>query len=224
MAFIREYKKEISWIVIILCVMGVISFLVYEPMMSFFQNSEVMKEKLCSYGILGQAILMLIMAMQVIFVFLPGEIIEVSAGLLYGSWVGMLICLLGAALGTTIIYLIVKKFGMRFVNMVYSNEKCQKMKFLQDSKKLSMIVFFIFLIPGTPKDMITYLTPLTDMKLPQLLLITTIARIPSVLTSTVAGNALGLENYMYSISIFVVTGLLSIAGMFFYKNKIIKGK
>lgn len=222
MKFIKKYKKELGVLIILITVMGVVSLLLYDPIFTFFNDKEAMKEKLCSYGMIGQGIFALIMAAQVVFVFLPGEIIEVSAGMIYGSWIGLFICLIGAAIGTCIIYGSVKLFGMRFVNVFFSDEKCKKYKFLQNPKKLSMLIFIIFLIPGTPKDIITYLVPSTDMKLSHFLFTTSIARIPSIISSTMAGNAIGVDNYQFSIMIFGVTAILSIIGMYFYKIKILK--
>lgn len=81
-----------------------------------------------------------------------------------------------------------------------------------------MLCFLIFFIPGTPKDALTYFIPLTDMKLSTFLFITTIARIPSIITSTIGGHAIGVENYIFSILVFVITGIISLVGLYIYKK------
>lgn len=81
-----------------------------------------------------------------------------------------------------------------------------------------MLCFLIFFIPGTPKDALTYFIPLTDMKLSTFLFITTIARIPSIITSTIGGHAIGVENYIFSILVFVITGIISLVGLYVYKK------
>ncbi len=60
------------------------------------------------------------------------------------------------------------------------------------------------------------------MKLKTFLLITTIARIPSIITSTIGGDAIGVENYMFSIIVFIITGIISLIGIVFYKKIIHK--
>lgn len=73
------------------------------------------------------------------------------------------------------------------------------------------------MIPGTPKDILTYFIGLTPMKLSVWLLITATARIPSVITSTIGGDALGMENYKFAIIVFIITAVISIAGILIYR-------
>lgn len=220
MDFIKKNKKTISITVICMILMGVICFLLYEPMMSFLKDPEALKKHLESYGIFGSFILVLVMTLQVVFVFLPGEIVEVLAGFIYGPMEGMLLCLLGAALGATIIYMFVRKLGIKFIDRLLGKGKLEEVSFLRNNDKLDILLFIIFFIPGTPKDIITYFIPLTDMKLSKFIVITSIARIPSVISSTVGGNALGLAQYEFTIFVFAITGIFSLIGLYFYKVKI----
>ena len=88
---------------------------------------------------------------------------------------------------------------------------------------LYYLVFALFFIPGTPKDLLTYFVGLTDMKLGTFLLISLVGRLPSVLSSTVGGHLLGDENYMGAIWLYAITGAVSLAGLLTY-NAIIKRK
>ena len=92
------------------------------------------------------------------------------------------------------------------------------MRFLQNKNKRNILCFIVFFIPGTPKDILTYLIPLTDMKLTTFLFITTIARIPSIITSTIGGHALGIADYSFSIIVFIITGIISLIGIYIYKR------
>lgn len=220
MGFIKKNKKMIFIAIICMILMGVVCLLLYEPMMNFLKDPEALKKHLESYGIFGGFILVLVMTLQVVFVFLPGEIIEVLAGFIYGPMEGMLLCLLGAALGSTIIYTFVRKLGIKFIDKLLGKGKLDQVSFLRNNDKLDVLLFIIFFIPGTPKDIITYFIPLTDMKLSKFLIITSIARIPSVISSTIGGNALGLAQYEFTIFVFTITGILSLIGLYFYKVKI----
>lgn len=220
MGFIKKNKKMIFIAIICMILMGVVCLLLYEPMMNFLKDPEALKKHLESYGIFGGFILVLVMTLQVVFVFLPGEIIEVLAGFIYGPMEGMLLCLLGAAFGSTIIYTFVRKLGIKFIDKLLGKDKLDQVSFLRNNDKLDVLLFIIFFIPGTPKDIITYFIPLTDMKLSKFLIITSIARIPSVISSTIGGNALGLAQYEFTIFVFTITGILSLIGLYFYKVKI----
>ncbi len=200
--------------------MGLLCLLLYEPIMDILQDPQALKKDLDNYGIFGMGVVALLMALQVVFVFLPGEIIEVLAGLFYGPIEGMLICLVGAAIGSIVIYVFVSKLGIRFIERYLGKEKLKQVSFLQNNPKLPYLLFIIFFIPGTPKDIITYFMPFTSMKLSQFLVITSIARIPSVITSTVGGNAIGIQQYDFCIAVFAITGIVSLIGMYFYKRKI----
>lgn len=220
MNFIKKNKKVIIIAVICMLLMGGVCLLMYEPMMSFLKDPVVLKKQLASYGFFGGFILVMLMTLQVVFVFLPGEIIEVLSGFIYGPIEGMLLCLVGAILGSSIIYLFVKKLGVKFIDKLIGKGKLNEVSFLRNNEKLDVLVFIIFFIPGTPKDIITYFIPLTDMKLSKFLIITSIARIPSVISSTIGGNALGMAQYKFTIFVFVVTGIFSLIGLYYYKVKI----
>ena len=218
MDFLKQHKKELMKIGVVIVFMGLMCLLLYKPMMSFFDNPQALREELQSLGILGQCLLTGIMVLQVVFVFLPGEIVEIMAGLIYGPIGGLMICLIGSAIGSSLIYIFVKKFGMKFIDQLVGLDKINQVSFLHDKDKRNRLCFLIFFIPGTPKDILTYFIPLTDMKLSTFLFITTIARIPSIITSTVGGDAIGVENYLFSVIVFVVTGIISLFGLYVYKK------
>ena len=102
--------------------------------------------------------------------------------------------------------------------MFFPREKILSLRFLQDSKRLNLLVFMVFLIPGTPKDLLCYFVGLTDIRIRDWMLISFFARIPSVITSTIGGNALGEKNYVFAAAIFAATLLISIIGILFYHH------
>lgn len=211
-------KKDLLILIVGSLCIGCLCFYMYEPFIHFMTDFKKLRQTLQSYGVIGELILVLIMALQVVFAFLPGEIVEIAAGYLYGSIGGMIICLLGSAIGSTIIFKFVQKYGIKFIRRLINIEKLNSLDFFYNREKRNILCFILFFIPGTPKDILTYFIPLTDMNFSTFLLITTIARIPSIITSTVGGNAIGVENYMFSIIVFVVTGIISCFGIFIYKK------
>ena len=87
---------------------------------------------------------------------------------------------------------------------------------MQNEKRLGLIIFLIFFLPGTPKDLVTYFVGLTDIKLKHYLVLVSVARLPSIVTSTLGGNALGGKKYIMAIIVFSVTVLLSGVGLLCY--------
>ena len=98
--------------------------------------------------------------------------------MLYGTWGGLLLCFLGTEIGSLVIILLTKVFGKRLVELFVPIEKINSLKFLQDKRTVYRTLFIIYLIPGTPKDVLTYVAGLTDIDMRKFMLITSIARLP----------------------------------------------
>ncbi|WP_455538533.1 TVP38/TMEM64 family protein [Terrisporobacter sp.] len=169
-------------------------------------------------GIWGQFIMIGISAFQIIVAIVPGEPIEVASGYAFGWFLGAVLCLIGTLIGQMLVFIFVKKFGLDFVEIFVSKQKLEKMKFLKDKEKICVTIFFIFLIPGTPKDVLSYIAGITSIKLLPFLLVSGVARIPSVVSSTIAGSYLGVQNYRMAAFIFAVTVIISGILFFIYKK------
>ena len=76
------------------------------------------------------------------------------------------------------------------------------------------------MIPGTPKDLLCYFAGLTDIRLSLWLLICSLGRLPSIVTSTVGGDALGTSNYWFAAAVFAITLVISLVGLLFYKKNL----
>lgn len=122
----------------------------------------------------------------------------------------------GVAIASAMIFLLTKRLGVKLVETFISREKIDELRFINSEKKLKRLIFILFFIPGTPKDLFTYFAGLTRIKLSEFLVISLIARIPSVVSSTIGGHIIGQENYLSAIILFAVTGLVSLGGMAVY--------
>lgn len=184
----------------------------------FRENPETFRDYVKSHGALGPLMMMGIMALQVIVAIIPGEPFELGAGFVFGWLDGSLLCLAGSAVATALVYLAVRKWGVKLVEAFFPREKILRYSFMQNEKKLNLLVFILFLIPGTPKDLITYLVGLTPMKLVTLLILTTVARIPSVVSSTVTGNFAQNQRYKAAIITYAITIAISAVCILWYRR------
>ncbi|MBQ2863042.1 MAG: TVP38/TMEM64 family protein [Clostridia bacterium] len=169
-------------------------------------------------GIWGVLCMLGIQLAQVVLSVIPGEPVEVLFGFIYGPWLGALLCLISIALGSFAVYTTTRALGKNFMLRIEKSGKYDKFSFLRDPKRRDALIFFLFFLPGTPKDTITYFVPFTKMELGKFLTISTIARIPSVITSTFAGESIFSGNYISSVVIFIVTGVIGIAGIIIYNR------
>ena len=155
---------------------------------------------------------------QIIVAIIPGEPLEIGAGYAFGALEGTILCLIGAVLGGAIVVLLVRRYGIRLVEVFFPREKIMSLPFMQDNRRLELLVFIVFMIPGTPKDLLCYAVGLTTLRMRDWLWISLVARIPSIITSTIGGNALGEQNYRFAVIIFAITLLISLCGILVYRH------
>lgn len=168
-------------------------------------------------GARGIFIIIGLMIAQIFLAILPGEPVELLAGMCYGPFWGLIITLIGAFISTFIIFFAVKKFGRKFIYSFASKEKIEKIessKLFANEKKLDIIFFILFFIPGTPKDLFVYIGGLLPVKPSRFLMIATFARIPSIVSSTIAGSNILSGNW----NIIAISYILSfmLAGIVIY--------
>lgn len=185
------------------------------------QGRVAFEEKLKSFGIWKYVAFVAIQILQVVFAFIPGEPIELAGGALFGWALGFLLCSLGALLGTVLVFYLVKWLGKPFMNVIIPEEKTKKFKFLNDEKRLKLTIFILYIIPGTPKDVLTYCAPLTPIGPLNFFLITLVARIPSIITSNIIGSSATQGNWIVTAVVTAITAALGIIGIWF-SNKMSK--
>ena len=192
----RENKVKIFKIFLAIIVLslflGIIIYLF--PIMkdlSTLEGKITFKEKVENSGILGLLSLFGLQVAQIFLIIVPGEPIEILAGMCYGSLWGTVFIMLSACIISTTIFLLVRKFGRKFVYDFCDKSKVEKIensKVFQNPKKIEFIMLILFLIPGTPKDLLVYVAGLLPIKPLKFIIISTFARFPSVITSTLAGE------------------------------------
>lgn len=166
-----------------------------------------------SLGFGGVFLLLGVQLLQIVVAVLPGEPIELIAGVMYGTWGGLAVCLVGVVAGSAIVFYAVRKLGYAAVEKRLENKDNKLLQIMRNNRKLETLIFILYFIPGTPKDILVYLVALTPMKGSHFLLLSTIARIPSVITSTFAGESFSQGKFVQSIIIFAVTGLIALVGI-----------
>ncbi len=183
----------------------------------YIKDPTLLREVVGEHDIIGAIAMVLISAVQVIIALLPGEFVEIASGYIFGSLWGSLLCLGGIVLGSTVTILLVRRFGRQFVYVFYPKEKLDNLPLLRDPAKRNLLTFILFAIPGTPKDLFTYAIGLTDMSIPLYIALTTLARFPSVILSTLSGDAVGTRDWKMAIVFIVVTAVVSGAGLLVYR-------
>lgn len=202
----------------VLVVSGLIIWKVGVPMLRLAKEPEDFRRWIEQRGAAGMFLYVGMVFLQVLIAVIPGEPLEIVGGCAFGTVVGMLLCLLGGVLGSLVVVLLVRRYGMRLVELFFSQEKIQSVRFLKSSPRRTFLFLVIFTIPGTPKDLLCYFAGLTDISIPALLLICSLGRIPSVVTSTFVGDALGTSQYFMAAVVFAITVAVSCGGLLIYQK------
>ncbi len=216
----RKWLAGISIAVVVLLVVLVTLF-VSHWLRSFSQ--EDFRDYVRSFGVLAPLVMLGLQILQVFIALIPGEIVESAAGYVLGPWLGTAVCYLGIAIASVLIFTLTRRYGIRLVEVFISREKINELRFLNTEQKRNNLIFLLFFIPGTPKDLLTYFIGLTNVRLRTFLMLSMVARIPSMITSTFGGHLLGEERYVGAVILYGFTGLLSLAGMAGY-NRYLKRK
>ncbi len=217
-------KAAIAVLVLALATFLCLKFLL--PL-SHLLATEEGRQEIClrmeDYGIFAPLVFIGMMALQIVIAFIPGGPMELLAGMLFGGLRGTLWSVLGSMLGTVVVYALVKCFGRPLVQFFVSEKQLKRFTILEDEKKLEFWVFLLFLIPGIPKDLLTYIVPLTRMQLLHFLALTTIARFPAIVASVLIGDSFSDGRYWLCIVIACVAALAAFVG-FRIKTGVLKEK
>lgn len=216
-----EKHRKIVWIIAILifiAFMGLIAVFVGGPIIRFAEDPEQFRAWVDASGIWGRVAFVGMVVLQVLVAFIPGEPIELAAGYAFGFWEGSLLSLAGFLIGSWIVFALVRRFGVKLVEVFFDKKKLDEIKFLQNPKKTKVISFILMVIPGTPKDMLSYFAGLTKLTTLEWLTIVAIGRIPSLVTSTLTGAAAGEKNYLLTGITLAVTLAISAAGIVYYRH------
>ena len=217
-AFTEKQKKLLSGgaIAVFLLLGAALAWFVGRPLIRFAREPEVFRAWVADHGLLGMAAYTGMVFLQVLVAIIPGEPLEIAGGYAFGAVWGTVLCLLGAFLGSAAVFAVVRKWGVPLVEVFFPQDKLDKLTFLKTSPKRTALLWLVFTVPGTPKDLLCYFAGLTDMKLSLWLVLCSLGRIPSIVTSTVGGSALGSRRYWFAAAVFAGTLVISAAGLWLY--------
>lgn len=213
----RRKRVSIITFAAVLVAFGLIALFAGKPLIDFVSNRDSFTAWLSENALFGRLSFIGIRTLQTVITILPAEAVEIAAGYGFGAVEGMVLCIVGSAVGSAIIFWFTRLFGVRLAEAFVSREKINSLGFIHSAKRRDLLFFIIFLIPGTPKDTLSYLVGLTPMRLSTFLVLSSIARIPSIISSTLGGYAIGEQQYLAAVIIFAVTALLSVAGVWLYR-------
>lgn len=178
------------------------------------QNTlEQAKAQMDGLGILRYPVMVAVQILQMILALIPGGPLAFLLGFMFGTLGGAVVGTIGNLLGTLLIVWGVNRFGMKFVNLFCNSKGFEKLKFLHDPQKRDALIFLLFLIPGTPKDLITFFAPFTKAKPAAIVWMACVGRLPALVLSTAVGANLAggdLRSTMILCSVMVFVTMIGV--------------
>ena len=223
---IRDLLRLIAVVAVVLLAAAGTLFFVrnFDAMVRIFTASDPAAEMdrfLDGNRLLGVVVLFGLQVIQILLAFIPGGPMQMVAGALYGGLGGGLILLAGAATASLLIWRMVSVLGQAAIEAFHNREdagKLHRLKALHDPRKAELLVWILFLIPGVPKDLLTYFAPLTPLKCRRFIVISTIARCPGIFMTTFASSSLLEGDWWLSAVFYLVMFALALFGGWFYRR------
>lgn len=168
----------------------------YAPMITRkMQSPEDFVRLLHSYGNVGIFVFMFFQVLQVVIAVIPGEVVQAAGGYAYGMVFGTVYSAVGILAGSVTAFYLSRIFGYRLVKRLMPRGSFERFEFLLNSKRIETALFILFLIPGLPKDVLTYIAGFTPVNAPRFFLISILGRLPGIFVSALIGANMHEKQY-----------------------------
>jgi uncharacterized membrane protein YdjX (TVP38/TMEM64 family) len=213
-------KKAIikfSLFILFFLIIFIFAYLYGAELIHLAEHPDEVRKYMLSIGSFGYILFLLIQIIHVIIAVIPGDMLYVLGGFVFGLPIGFLLSYAGVMLGTFAVFYLSRYLGYDFVTIFISKDKIDKISKILNSVKGMLGLFVICLIPMVPKDPLMYVAGLTPIKASKLFFVYALSRIPVTLMWVVIGANAYERNYL-EIAITVVI-LIALVGLGFILQK-----
>lgn len=212
------FKALLRVLTLAVLIFLIVIFFYKSGVIEFFLNEEKLKNFIKSLGPFGFIGFILIQALQVVAAPVPGEVTGLLGGYLYGTWLGLFLSTAGLTLGSVIAFLLGRLFGRPFIERVVAPVVLNKFDYLLHHKGI-FIVFFLFLLPGFPKDYLSYFLGLSKLSISEFTAIAGIGRLLGTALLSLGGSYLRKQEYEKFMSLAGIA-LFVMAVVWLFKDRI----
>lgn len=204
---------------VVLAAMGYVQSL-WDTCCAVFENRDALRHYLRGWGAWTPLVFMGIQALQVLVAPIPGEVTGAAGGFLFGAPLNIVYSSVGLTVGSILAFLASRIVGLPLVKLIVKQETLEKFHFLTEPKgEIATLVFFI--IPGFPKDILSYLLGLSPMPLLTFAVVCALGRIPGTILLSVGGAALYKENWLL-LAVMGTICMIAFALVYLKKDKILE--
>jgi uncharacterized membrane protein YdjX (TVP38/TMEM64 family) len=207
-------KKSYIALCLVLLFLAAAAYFYFSRYTGVLADPQKIKRIITSYGKYGILAFISLQMLQVIAFFIPGEVVQIAGGFIYGTFWGSVLSLAGITVGSAIIYWLSRIYGKPLVMKLVSKRHHEFFDRLLKLGSSNYVIFMIYLIPGIPKDMFGYICGLSEVGFGYFLLYSTLGRLPALIISSYFGAGINDGDDTVLIAIAVVMTILFIIGVF----------
>ena len=111
------------------------AWVIGRPMIRLARTPELFRAWVDTHGLWGRLLFVGMVVLQVVIAIIPGEPLEIGAGYAFGFWEGTLLCVLGITIGSVLVFALVRRFGVRLVEVFFPKNKIRSLRFLRDNRR-----------------------------------------------------------------------------------------
>jgi uncharacterized membrane protein YdjX (TVP38/TMEM64 family) len=172
-------------------------------------NREALRRLLEEQRGFAPIIFILIQAAQVVAAPIPGELTGFLGGYFFGTLWGFIYSEVGLTLGSIAAFGLGHWLGQPFVRRLVKPETYERFAFLTETRGV-LVSFVLFLIPGFPKDFLSYLLGVSPMRFLPFLLVCALGRMPGTYLLSLQGDRVGGRAYLQGLIILTALAVLCV--------------
>jgi uncharacterized membrane protein YdjX (TVP38/TMEM64 family) len=238
------YKKHYKFVNAIIILLGAYATLAgigvfYKPLspesLLRKENTDAVAHYVLSYGRWAPFFFVGLQICQVVILPIPGQVIGIIAGYIFGWKLGATYTMAGLACGMIIVFTLSRKLGRGFVEKLNGTEAMRDLEVLfssrdgkegglyqksaQTLRSNALLTFFLFmLLPGLPDNLACFVAGLTKIPIRYLLLAALVGRFPAALTLSLFGD--GWSKAESSTTLLALAGAaLALTVVFLWKKQ-----
>jgi uncharacterized membrane protein YdjX (TVP38/TMEM64 family) len=206
----RSRRRFATHLLVALVALIVVTVVVRQHLV-FLADADALRAFIRQYGFWAPLVLVVLQILQVVLAPIPGQVMAVVAGYLFGAWWGTLYNMIGITIGSSIAFWLSRRFGRAYVENIVHEEALASFDAISDDYG-RMTLFLLFLFPGLPDDVLCFAGGLTEIPLRQLIFLAVIGRTPAFFLANVVGDFLGTGRVTAAIALSVILSILAVLG------------
>lgn len=223
-----DVKHKLRWIIGLGLLLVLLAFTIWRvhpgtPVFDFlfhlYKDPVFLRETLQAWGLLAPLVFVLIQALQVILSPIPGEATGILGGFLFGLALGFVYSTIGLTIGTMLAFWIGRWVGAPFVRRMVSAHVWKRMGFIVEAEG-AILCFIIYLIPGFPKDIVSYLFGISPMPTWVFVLVSTLGRMPGTWVLSAQGAKTAAGQYIQVALLSALAAAIAIP-LYYYRHRIL---